>query len=99
MAHDRHTTHLRVQADGEDHEEEEHGPQLRQGHLGHGLGVHHKDEPGPLGHHLVDGHAGRVGHEAQDGEDDETRKDGRAAVEEWDDQGISVCGRREERRV
>ena len=40
--------------------------------------------------HLRDGHALLVGHEAEDGEDDEAGVDAGAAVEEGDDEGVAV---------
>ena len=36
--------YLTVEADGEDHEEEEDGPELGDGHMDHRLGVDHKHQ-------------------------------------------------------
>ena len=39
--------YLAVQTDGKQHEEEEDGPQWRDGEFGHSLGVGHEGEPRP----------------------------------------------------
>lgn len=42
----RGAAYLAVQADGEEHEEEEDGPQRRDGQSGHSLRVHHERQAG-----------------------------------------------------
>ena len=84
--------HLAVQPNHEDHEEEHDGPEVRDGHLSHGLGIHNKDEARALGDHLLHGFAGRVAHEAQHREDDEASEHRGEAVDARDNHSVSATG-------
>ena len=65
------TTHLCTKPKGDEHEEEEHRPELRDGQLGDHLGVHDEREPRALRRNLVHRLVKLVCHVADDAEDDE----------------------------
>ncbi|RUS89268.1 hypothetical protein EGW08_002942, partial [Elysia chlorotica] len=49
-------------------------PEVRDGHLGHSLGVHNEDEAWALGNHFLYGQTSGVTHKAQHREDDKASK-------------------------
>ena len=74
------SAHLAIQTKQDDHDEEEDGPEGRQGHLRNGLGVGDEGETGSRLGHVTDVDALLVRHEAEHGEDDEAGEEARAAV-------------------
>lgn len=82
---------LAAEPEDEEHEEEEHGPDLRRGHAEDRLRVHDEGEARARVHDLGDGHALLVRQEAHDGEDGEAGEHGRAQVRHGDDQGVGVA--------
>lgn len=81
--------YLTAESQDEQHEEEQHRPELRQRHHQHRLGVRDERQPRAVFHDLVDGHPRRVRHEAEDAEDGEPCVDRRQKVHDADKQGVS----------
>ena len=83
-----HVSHLTSQTKQHNHDEEEDRPQLRQRHLSDGFWVSDESQARSLRGDFIDAHALFVRHEAEDGEDDETGKDGGAAVDAGNDDAV-----------
>ena len=81
-------SHLTSQTKQHDHDEEEDRPQLRQRHLGDGFRVSNESQARSLRGDFIDAHTLFVCHEAEDGEDYETGKDGGAAVDAGNDDAV-----------
>lgn len=86
-------TYLCAQPQEDEHEEEEDGPEGRDGEQGEGLRVGNEGQSRAVVSHLGDIHTQMIGHEAQDGEDDEASVDAGGAVGDADDDAVPV-GRR-----
>lgn len=83
-------THLRPQAQEDEHEEEEQGPEGGDGQQSEGLWVGHEGQAGTVVGHLRYIYVQVVGHEAQDGEDDEACIHAGRTVGDADDDAVSV---------
>ena len=86
-----HPAELRVDTEGEQHDEEEEGPEGRGGDGQHHLGVHQEGQAGPGLDHVVHQDALGVSHVAQDGEDHHGREEGGEGVDAADDNGVLVA--------
>ena len=80
--------HRGVEAEREEHEEENDGPEAAARHAGDGLGVHHEHQPRPFVHHILHLLVGSLGHVAQHRKDDEARHEGCAAIDAGGHKGI-----------
>ena len=85
--------HLGSQAQEDEHEEEQDGPEGRDGQQSEGFWVGHEGQPRAVVRHLGHGHVERVRHEAQDGEDDEAGVHAGGAVGDADDDAVPVDSR------
>ncbi len=83
-------THLRVQTQEDDHDEEEDTPQGRHGHLRHGFRVGDEGEAGSALRHLPDMHALLVRHKAQNAEYHEPGKERRSGIRQRKYYAVSV---------
>lgn len=83
-------TYLCTQPQEDEHKEEENRPQWRDGEQGESLRVGNKGQAWPMVSHLGDIHTQVVGHEAQDGEDDEASIDAGSTVRDADDDAVPV---------
>ena len=85
-----HAAELGVDAEGEQHDEEEEGPERGGRHGEHHLGVHQEGEPGPGLDHVPHLHPLGVRHVAQDGEDHHGGEEGGEGVDAADEDRVLV---------
>ena len=85
-----HTTELRVDAQGEQHDEEEEGPERRGSDGQHHLRVHEECQARTTLHHVLHLHTLGGGHVAQDREDDDSREEAGEGVDTADEDGVLV---------
>lgn len=81
---------LRPEAERAEHGEEENRPEATDGHARDGLGVGDEGQTRPLRDDIAHLGVHLIRHEADDGEDDEARKDGRQTVAHADVEGVSA---------
>lgn len=90
--HERlHPAELRVDTEGQQHDEEEEGPEGRGGDSQDHLGVDEESQAGPGLDHVLHHHALGVSHVAQDGEDHHGREEGGEGVDAADHDGVLVA--------
>lgn len=77
-----------VQAQREEHHEEDQCPEDGAGHGGDGCRVHDEHEARTFSGHVLYGPARRVGHVAEHGEDDEPCDEAGARIDDTSQQGV-----------
>ena len=86
-----HPAELRVDTEGEQHDEEEEGPEGGGGDGQHHLRVNQESQAGPRLDHVVHHHSLGVRHVAQDGEDHHGGEEGGEGVDAADHDGVLVA--------
>ena len=85
-----HSTELRVNAQGEQHDEEEKGPERRWSNGEDDLWVHEEGQAWTTLDHVLDLNTLAGGHVAQNGENDNSREEGSKGVDTADKDGVFV---------
>ena len=85
-----HDAELAVDADHDEHEEEDDGPDTAASHLEHDLGVGDEDEAGAAVDHVLHRHPLVVSHVAEDAEGDHPSQETGAGVHEACDDGVLI---------
>ena len=80
---------LGAETKGEKHQEEEDGPEGRDGHPGHGLRISNERQSSSLGGNIFDRDAQLVGHVTDDAKDDKSSEEACDAIAHSHEQGIS----------
>ena len=86
-----HDAELRIEAQQQQHGEEQHAPEDRRVQLQDHLGEDQEGQSGAAANNVVHGDALGLSHEPQDGEDDDGRVEGGERVDAADHEGVPVA--------